>query len=226
MRRLIYRYWMHVLMKEGVALGESPNFVEWLDSESNGFMYTSKEEELWSNLHLKLCHWYVEMLEDGTSLHEKDNRWSAKPSFTWSNVVTTPRTIVAKIGTTKKSARVTKRRQRSSTAKGANSKVNAASKGSNGNKRGAPSSGRESSKRGRVIDSDPVEQEEPAAVVMDTTISEAKSSKSNSQSRMSCRLAFMHGARETLAIREMSSKPMEALILNECFSDFLQYDKS
>ena len=27
LRRLIYRYWMHILMKEGVALEESPNFI-------------------------------------------------------------------------------------------------------------------------------------------------------------------------------------------------------
>ena len=44
MRRLIYRYWMHVLMKERVALEESPNFVEWLDPESDEFIYTSKQE--------------------------------------------------------------------------------------------------------------------------------------------------------------------------------------
>ena len=31
---------------------------------------------------------------------------------------------------------------------------------------------------------------------------------------------FMHGARESLAIRETTSKPVEALILNECFWDF------
>ena len=37
---------------------------------------------------------------------------------------------------------------------------------------------------------------------------------------------FVHGARDTLAIREMSSKPMETFILNECFSDFLAYNKS
>ena len=42
MRRLIYKYWMHVLMMEGVTLEESPNFVEWLDPESDRFMYTSK----------------------------------------------------------------------------------------------------------------------------------------------------------------------------------------
>ena len=79
-----------MLMKEGVALEESPNFVEWLDLESDGFMYTSKQEESWSNPHLKLCHWYIEMPEDGTPLHEEDNRRSAQPSFVWSNAVATP----------------------------------------------------------------------------------------------------------------------------------------
>ena len=145
MRRLIYRYWMHVLMMEGVTLEESPNFVEWLDSESNGFMYTSKQEESWSNPHLKLCHWYVEMPEDGTPLHEEDNRRSAEPSFAWSNVVTTPQTAATGNVTNKQSARATKGRQKGSAAKGANStsKVNIASKGSTGSKRAAPASGRE-----------------------------------------------------------------------------------
>ena len=72
---------MHVLMKERVALEESPNFVEGLDLESDGFMYSSKQEESWSNSHLKLCHSYVEMPEDGTPLHEEDSRRSAEPSF-------------------------------------------------------------------------------------------------------------------------------------------------
>ena len=66
--------------KEGVALEESPNFVEWLDPESNGFMYTSKQEESWSNPHLKLCHWYIEMPEDDTPLHEEGNCRSAEPT--------------------------------------------------------------------------------------------------------------------------------------------------
>ena len=37
---------------------------------------------------------------------------------------------------------------------------------------------------------------------------------------------FMHGARKSLAIRETTSKPVEALILNEDFLDFLAYDKA
>ena len=56
MHRLIYRYWLHVLLKEGMAFEESPNFVDWCDPESNGFMFTTKQEESWTNNHLKLCH--------------------------------------------------------------------------------------------------------------------------------------------------------------------------
>ena len=128
--------------------------------------------------------------------------------------------------TNKESAQATKGQQRGSTAKRANSKVNADSKGSNGNKRGAPALGRELFKRRRVTDSDPAELEEPAVVVADAAVLEAKLSKSNSQSRVSRGPVFMHGARESLAIKKMTSKPMEALILNECFLDFLAYDKS
>ena len=219
---------MHVLMMEGVTLEESPNFVEWLDPESDGFMYTSKQEESWSNPHLKLCHWYVEMPEDGTPLHEEDNRRSAEPSFAWSNVVTTPQTAAAGNVTNKQSARATKGRQRGLAAKGANStsKVNIASKGSTGSKRAAPTSGWEQSKRGKVHECDPADREEPAVVMADVAVSEAKSSKSNLQSKMNRGPVFMQGAKESLAIRETTSKPMEALILNECFLDFLAYDKS
>ena len=85
MCRLIYRYWLHVLLKEGVALEESPNFVHWCDPESDGFMFMAKQEESWTNVHLKLCHWYVEMPKDETPLHEKQNRRAADPSFLWLN---------------------------------------------------------------------------------------------------------------------------------------------
>ena len=57
MRRLIYRYWLHGLLKEGMALEESLNFVDWCNPESDGaFMFTAKQEESWTNAHLKLCH--------------------------------------------------------------------------------------------------------------------------------------------------------------------------
>ena len=29
MHCLIYRYWLHILIKEGIALEESPNFIDW-----------------------------------------------------------------------------------------------------------------------------------------------------------------------------------------------------
>ena len=91
MRHLIYRYWLHVLLKEGVALEESPNFVDWCDLESDGFMFTAKQEESWTIDHLKLCHWYVEMPKDETPLHEEQNRRAADPSFSWSNVASASR---------------------------------------------------------------------------------------------------------------------------------------
>ena len=65
-----------------------------------------------------------------------------------------------------------------------------------------------------------------APIVADAAVSEAKSSKSNSQSRVSHGAVFWHGARETLTIREVSGKPMEFLILNEYFIDFITYEKS
>ena len=131
MRRLIYRYWMHMLLSERVALEESPNLVDWLDPKSDEFMYTSKQEESWSNPHLKLYHWYVEMPKDGTPLHEEDNHHSAEPSFARSNAVAAPKTVAADTVTNRQSARATKGRQIGSVAKGANSssKVNNVSKG-------------------------------------------------------------------------------------------------
>ena len=86
LRRLMYRYWMHVLMKEGVALKESPNFVNWCDPESVDFMCTTEQEESWSYAHLKLCHWYLEMPKDETSLHEELKRRAADPSYVWSSI--------------------------------------------------------------------------------------------------------------------------------------------
>ena len=84
-RRLIYRYWMHVLMKEGVALKESPNFVNWCDLESDTFMFTTEQEESWSYVHLKLGHWYLELPKDETPLHEELNRRAADPAYVWSS---------------------------------------------------------------------------------------------------------------------------------------------
>ena len=80
-RHLIYRYWMHVLMKEGIALEESPNFINWCYPESNDFMFTTEQEESWSHAHLKLCHWYLKMPKDETQLHEEHNRRAADPTY-------------------------------------------------------------------------------------------------------------------------------------------------
>ena len=56
MLRLVYRYWLHVLLKEGVALEESPNFVDWCDLDGDECMFSAAQVEAWGFEHLKLCH--------------------------------------------------------------------------------------------------------------------------------------------------------------------------
>ena len=34
-------------------------------------MFMIEQEESWSNAHLKLCHWYLEMPKDESPLHEE-----------------------------------------------------------------------------------------------------------------------------------------------------------
>ena len=214
MHRLIYRYWLHVLLKEGVALEESPNFVDWCDPENDGFMFTAKQEESWTNDHLNLCHWYVEMPKDETPLHEEQNRRAADPSFSWSNVAAMSRAANADSAPARGSTRTLKPLAKGSSAKGPESKTKAALKGT---KRGSAALGREVSKRGKV-NVGIGECDNVAPVEAGTDVSEAKSSKSNSQNKSSHGLPFAQGVRQTLAIRGLSSKPFESLIVNECFT--------
>ena len=93
-------------------------------------------------------------------------------------------------------------------------------------KRGASTTGRAVSKKGKVGDAGTDETNGPPDVDATTAVSEAKSSKSNSQSRPSHGPSFSQGIRQSLAIREMSGKPTESLILNECFTDFMEVESS
>ena len=101
--------------------------------------------------------------------------------------------------------------------------TNAASKGT---KRGALTARREVTKRGKVADASTDEIDGPPEVDANAVVSEAKSSKSNSQSRPSHGPSFSQGIRQTLAIWEMSSKPTESLILNKCFTNFMEVESS
>ena len=205
-----------------MALEESPNFVGWCDSESDGFMFTAKQEESWTINHLKLCLWYVEMPKDETPLHEEQNSRAADPSFSWSNVVAASQAANADSAPARGSTGTLKPSAKGSSTKGPEPKTKAALKGT---KQGSVASGREVSKRGKV-NVGTGECDDVAPVQAGTDISEAKSSKSNSQNRSSHGLPFTQGVRQTLAIRGLSSKPVESLILNECFTDFISVEKS
>ena len=222
-QRLIYRYWIQVLMKEGFALEESPNFVNWCDPESDNFMFTTEQEESWSHAHLKLCHWYLEMPKDETPLHEELNRRAVDPTYVWSSVGGPPQTAGQDVPASRGTGRASKGAVKAATAKGAVPKSNAASKGT---KRGAPTTGRAVSKKGKLGDAGTDETAGPPDVDATAAVSEAKSSKSNSQSRPSHGPSFSQGIRQSLAIRDMSGRPSESLILNECFTNFIEVQSS
>ena len=222
MLRLVYRYWLHVLLKEGVALEESPNFVDWCDLDEDECMFSASQIEAWGFEHLKLCHWYVEMSESDTPLHEQDNWHIAEPGYSRASVGGSSRAPApANVAASRASARAPRAQGKSLATKAGTARV---PDGGKGNKRGPQSSGRAPSKRGKVAaaESSDMHAQEAVAVVAD---SEAKSSKSNSTHSMSHGPAFTHGARQNLAIRETGGKPIDSLILNDSFSDMLASEK-
>ena len=154
-------------------------------------------------------------------MHEEQNRRAADPSFSWSNVAAASRAANAESAPAQGSTRTLKPSAKGSSAKAPESKTKATLKGT---KRGSAASGREVSKRGKV-NVGTGECDDLALVEAGTDVSEAKSSKSNSQNRSSHGLLFAQGVRQTLAIRGLSSKPLESLILNKCFIDFISVEK-
>ena len=162
------------------------------------------------------------MPKDETPLHEEQNRRAADPLFSWSNVAAASRATNVDFSPAQGTTRTSKPSAKGSSAKGPNSKTKAPLKGT---KRECATSGREVLKRGKVNVATG-ECNDPAPLEASTNISEAKSSKSNSQKRSRHGLPFAQGVRQTLAIRGLSSKPLESLILNECFTDFISMEKS
>ena len=162
------------------------------------------------------------MPKDETPLHEKQNRRAADPSFSWSNVTAASRAANADSAPARGSTRTLKPSAKGSSAKGPEPKTKAALKGT---KQGSTASGREVSKRGKV-NVGIGECDNVAPVEAGTNVSKAKSSKSNSQNRSNHGLSFAQGVKQTLAIRGLTNKPLESLILNECFTDFISVEKS
>ena len=211
------------LLKEGVALEESPNFVDWCDLDSKERMFSNVQVEAWSFEHLKLCHWYVEMLESDTPLHKQENWRIAKPSYSRASIGGVSRAAApTNVAAPRVMARASRAQRKSSATKARNAKLLDGGKGS---KRGAQSFDRVLSKRGKLFEAESadIHAQDVVAVVADL---EAKSSKSNSTHSMSHGLAFTHGARQNLAICETNGKSFDSLILNESFSDMLALEKS
>ena len=139
MHRLMYRYWMHILIQESVIYGPYPSFISWAMKGNSLCMYSSEQFTNWSTVHLKLSHWYIEMDPKSTPAHEEDNRRAMEPEF----VVTSDPTPPSRAGPEK-------------SIRGNRSKSKEASKdvlrGSKVGKRGAARSSKRPLKIGKVSD--------------------------------------------------------------------------
>ena len=210
MRRLVYRYWMHVLTEESVVFEPHPSFVSWAAKDNALYMYTSKQLKSWSPAHLKLCHWYINMDPRATSAHEEENRRSVEPEF-----------VAASDPTPLFDARPEK------SVRGSRSKSKKASKdvsgGSKVGKRGATGASKRPSKRGKVSYRD-APQEVPTENVSESDVkSEAKSDLAPA---MTFAFANISVPRMDL-VQRCDPGSFVTRILNQSISEFLkQPDRS
>ena len=78
---IISRYWIHVLLREGVVTNEHPSFASWLDIQNPDTMFMSDQARDWSQDHLFACHWYIEMDPNETPPHLVELRRQVEPAF-------------------------------------------------------------------------------------------------------------------------------------------------
>ena len=77
LHKLLYRYWVHLLMIEGVVRHQSPLLASCLDTNSEDTMFTIDQIKAWDVSHLRAYHWYIEM--SSSELHPMSLR-TASPS--------------------------------------------------------------------------------------------------------------------------------------------------
>ena len=58
MHRLIYRYWVQILIKECLVRAPHPTFASWVDTNFLETMFTTNQISGWAFTDLKACHWY------------------------------------------------------------------------------------------------------------------------------------------------------------------------
>ena len=56
MHRLIYRYWVQILIKERMVRALHPTFASWIDTNCPKTMFTMDQISGWAITHLKACH--------------------------------------------------------------------------------------------------------------------------------------------------------------------------
>ena len=55
--------------------------MDWCDLDGDECMFSNVQVEAWGFEHLKLCHWYVDMPESDTPLHEQENQRIVEPTY-------------------------------------------------------------------------------------------------------------------------------------------------
>ena len=77
----MYRYWTHILQKEGIVLAPHPKFSSWSAAGNADFVFTIKQKAAWTLSHFKAYHWYIEMNSKETPPNKEETRQNVEPSF-------------------------------------------------------------------------------------------------------------------------------------------------
>ena len=203
-RRLIYRYWTHILLKEQVVKSQSSSFTTWVDTSMKDTIFTEEKIKVWDSAHLRQCHWYLENPK-AMPPHEEVNRRQVQPEFS----APLPQPIAPIAKRKGKSTLETK-------SKSVASNLKAATTAKSGKRRGQPNV-RQSSKRKKTLDneSDPIAP--PADQVVE---SDAKSFKS--QGRIPKEFTIGHSAAQrSQLIHRGFTNSSDAFFLNRSISEIL-----
>jgi hypothetical protein len=57
---LLCRYWVRVLLAEGIVKGDHPCFTSWFDLDGEKCIFSEYQVDNWEQPHLKACHRYLE----------------------------------------------------------------------------------------------------------------------------------------------------------------------
>ena len=203
---LIFRYWIHVLLKEQVVKSQSSTFSTWVDTTMKDTMFSEAQIKAWDHSHLRQCHWYIEMLPKATPPHEEQSRCQVQLDFYAQPPVTAAPLVKGKGKSTSE--------PKSKTGSASDSKPEATTKSG---KRAAGPATKESSKRKKTTT---IQSDALVASVDQVAESEAKSSKSEGRIQR----GFTPGnstAQRLQLINRGFSISYEAFFFNKSISELL-----